>query len=277
MKFKTIFFLAVFALTTIISQPVHAGVRISCSMYPVYDFARAVAHSSADVSLIIRPGTEPHEFEPSPRDIKTLNDSDVFIFTGKLMEQWAEKISSSLANTLVIDASEGIEFTGNDPHVWLDLSLAQKMIQNIALGLSRADPEHSQEYHRNADAYCAQLADLDAKFMTLPKNKTLVFAGEFSYAYFVKRYGFEYVSAYDGEHEPGVKRMAEIIRLIRANGAKYVLSDVPFTRVTRAISEQTGAKILPFSSAHNVQDTSRTFLEIMNDNFSHLAGILLND
>ena len=256
------------------TQSASAGLKISCSMFPVYDFARAVAGDLAEVTLILKPGTEPHEFEPSPRDIKVLNDSDVFIFTGKLMEEWADKLSGTLSHTRIIDASDGIAIVDNDPHIWLDLELAQRMIRNICDGLVSADPEHADTYTRSAEDYCSRLAALDSKFAGLSRDNTLVFAGEFSCGYFVRRYGFDYVSAYDGENEPGIKRMAEILKHIREHHTRYILSDTPITQITRSISEQTGAEILTFSTAHVVQDTSRTFLEIMSDNFTNTAKVL---
>ena len=278
MKFNTIkIFLAVLSLTLITPSYAYAGLKISCSMFPVYDFTRAVtAGTSSDVRLILKPGTEPHEFEPSPMDVKALNDSDVFVFTGRQMEHWADRIADTLTDTLIVDASNGIALTGSDPHIWLDLSLAQKMIYHITESLCNADPAHSSAYTHNAAEYCAKLAELDEKFAALPKNPTLVFAGEFSCGYFIRRYGFGYVSAYEGENEPGVRRMAEIIRHIQANHTKYILSDLPVSRVTESISEQTRTEILPFFTAHMLQDTSRTFLQIMADNFANLAR-LLND
>ena len=273
MKLKTLIFLTVYSFTLITSQA-EARLKISCSMFPVYDFARAVAGDLAEVTLILKPGTEPHEFEPSPRDIKALNDSDVFVFTGKLMEQWADRLSSTLVSTRIIDASDGITIIDNDPHIWLDLSLAQRMIQNIAQGLCLADSEHSETYTRNAEEYCSRLADLDSRFQALPKTRTLVFAGEFACGYFVRRYGLNYVSAYDGENEPGIKRMADILKHIRENRTRYILSDTPITRITQSISEQAGTEILTFSTAHNIQDLSQTFLEIMADNFSNTAKVL---
>ena len=272
---KATIFLAVFSLTLTTPPYSYAGLKISCSMFPVYDFTRAVtAGTSADVSLILRPGTEPHEFEPSPMDVKALNDSDVFVFTGRQMEHWAERIASTITNILIVDASNGIPLTDNDPHIWLDISLAQKMIYNITESLCNADPEYSAAYTHNAALYCSKLAELDEKFSALPKNRTLVFAGEFSCGYFVRRYGFEYISAYEGENEPGIKRMAEIIRHIQENRTKYILSDLPVSRVTESISEQTNTEILPFSTAHTVQDISQTYLQIMTDNFANLARIL---
>ena len=276
-KIRTITFLAVFSLILTAPSYAYAGLKISCSMFPVYDFTRAVtAGTSSDVRLILKPGTEPHEFEPSPMDVKALNDSDVFVFIGRQMEHWADRIASTISNTLIVDASNGMALTGSDPHIWLDLSLAQKMIYNITESLCNADPAHSGTYTHNAAEYCAKLADLDEKFAALPKNRTIVFAGEFSCGYFLRRYGFDYVSAYEGENEPGLRRMAEIIRHIQENHTKYILSDLPISRVTEAISEQTRTEILPFSTAHTVQDTSQTYLQIMIGNFANLAR-LLND
>ena len=274
MRLKTIIFLAVFSLTLTTSYA-HAGLKISCSMFPVYDFTRAVTGSSADIRIILKPGTEPHDFEPSPMDIKALNDSDVFVFTGRHMEHWADRIAGTITNTLIVDASNGIHLTAeNDPHIWMDLSLAQRMIYNITEALCSADPGNSAKYTHNAAEYCAQLAELDEKFAALPKNRTLVFAGEFSCVYFVRRYGFEYVSAYEGENEPGIKRMAEIIRHIQENHVRHILSDLPISLVTQSISKQTRTEILPFFTAHTAQDTSRTFLQIMADNFTNLARFL---
>ena len=272
MKTKTIFFLALISLT--ITSCAHAGLNISCSMFPVYDFARQITGGLAEVSLILKPGTEPHEFEPSPLDVKAINDSDVFVFTGKMMEHWAARIAGTLSDTNIVDASENISLTDNDPHIWLDLSLAQKMIYNILQGICNADPENSKAYIHNAAEYCASLAELDEKFAALPKDKALVFAGEFSCAYFVRRYGFDYISAYDGENEPGIKRMSEIIRYLRDEHTKYILSDVPVTRVTQAIADQTGTEILTFSTAHNVPDTSQTYLQIMTGNYANVSRIL---
>ncbi|MBQ7154424.1 MAG: zinc ABC transporter substrate-binding protein [Synergistaceae bacterium] len=271
MKFTTIIFLALFTLT---ASQANAGLKVSCSMFPVYDFTREITAGQAEISLILKPGTEPHDFEPSPRDIKALHDSDVFVFTGPQMEHWAERIADSLTGTRIADASHGISLTGNDPHIWLDLDDAQKMVRNILAVLCCADPENADTYTSNAEAFCSKLADLDAKFMTMAKNKPLVFTGEFSYGYFVRRYGFDYVSAYDGENEPGIKRMADIIRYIREHKSRFVLADdPPLSQVTLSISEQTGAEILTFSSVHNVRP-GKTFLQVMADNLAAITRFL---
>ena len=73
-------------------------------------------------------------------------------------------------------------------------------MDNIASGLSTADPEHADLYAKNAEAYKARLAELDAEFASIVKkgrHRTLVFGGRFAYLYFLKHYGLNYVTAYD--------------------------------------------------------------------------------
>lgn len=270
MKIKTLFFLATLSLTT---STAYANISVICSLFPVYDFTREITRDLADVKLLMRHSTEPHEYEPSPLDIKALNDSDVLVFTGRNMEYWVDSLSATLTHTLIIDASEGIELVNGDPHVWLDLSLAQRMIQNIASGLCTADPEHSDDYTHNAEAYCSRLAELDGKLSRL--SGTLVFGGEFSHGYFVRRYGLDFISAYDGENEPSVRKLAEVLKYIREHNTRYIFADAfGVSSITRSISEQTGAEILTFNTAHVVSDDNTTFLGIINDNYTNITKAL---
>ena len=93
----------------------------------------------------------------------------------------------------------------------------------------------------------------------------------------MRRYGFEYLSAFEGENEPSVKRMAEIIRHIQEHKERYIFTDInePST-VAREISTQTGAEILTFGTGHMIPDTDITFLQIMTDNYNHI-GEAMND
>lgn len=267
MKFRTAFFLALFLFTASNAQ---AGISVTCTIFPVYDFTREITKGLADVKLLIH--GEVHEYEPSPMDIKALNDSDIFIFTCRQLEQWTERIANSLEHTAVIDASTNIKLYDNDPHIWLDMSLAKIMIQNITNGLCCADAEHADEFRANAEEYVRKLSGLDSKFMAVKKNKALVFAGEFSYGYFIRRYGFDYVSAYEGENEPSVRRMAEVMKYIREHGTRYIFADSNgVSGITNEIADETGAKILTFSTAHSVMSDDITFIEIMNANYSNIA------
>ena len=274
MKLRIFFLTLIFIL---ILQFTCYGMSITCSLFPVYDFAREIAGDEADVHLLLKPGVEPHEFEPTPLDIKILSNSDVFIFTGEQMEQWATRLP--IDKSKIIDASEGIEIFNNDPHIWLDLNNAQRMVKNIADGLSKTMPEKSEIFNLNAENFCEKLAELDEKFVSLNKNKTLIFAGEFAFNYFVRRYGFDFISAYDGENEPSIKRMAEILKFIKDNNAKFILADsFEISAITKSIAEQTGTEILFFDSCEKISQKSfesgLTFLKIMQANYEALRKFI---
>lgn len=84
--------------------------QIITTLFPQYDFARQIAGDLAEVTLLLPPGTEAHTYEPSPADIIKIQKSDVFIYTGKYMERWAEGIIGGLdqTKTHVLDVSEGV-------------------------------------------------------------------------------------------------------------------------------------------------------------------------
>lgn len=269
---KRVIIIISFLLITI--STAHAKILITCSSFPVFDFAREIAGDHANIKLLLRPGMEPHEFEPSTRDILILNESDIFIYTGPELEHWAGKISHSLSKTFIINASQNIELINNDPHIWMDMQRASQMTRNILAGLLKVDPDNAENYNENAQKFLSKLSELDSDFMSLPRNKTLVFAGEFACKYFIERYKFKYISAYDGENEPGIKRVAGIIKFIRENGTKYILADkFGISQITRSISNETDTKILIFNTAHTSSEDD-SFLEIMSGNLDSLKTIL---
>lgn len=112
--------------------------QIITTLFPQYDFARQIAGDLAEVTLLLPPGTEAHTYEPSPADIIKIQKADVFIYTGKYMERWAEGIIGGLdqTKTHVLDVSEGVSLVEEaeepghteedsaahthqlDPHIW---------------------------------------------------------------------------------------------------------------------------------------------------------------
>jgi len=280
MKFKLK--LAIIVLFSIINaitaSTAFADCNVICSSFPVYDMARAIIGSHGHVSLLLK-GTEIHDYEPSAGDIRKINDYDAFIYTGKYLEPWAKKISNSInKDVAVIDASHNITLIDNDPHIWLDGINSAFMVMNIFMGLIQLDREHSksEEFSENMRAYLEKLSELDGEFMGLSRGKTLVFAGEFSLGYFMRRYGFEYISAYDGENEPSARRLAQVIKFIRDNKVKYIFSDYEVSAITRSISEQTGAEILIFNTGHNANEFD-DMIDIMQANLSNLKKALDDD
>ena len=83
--------------------------KIVATLFPQYDFARQIAGDYADVTLLLPPGMESHSYDLRPADMIEIRESDMFIYTGKYMEVWAQTIIDSLDDSvMVVDVSDGI-------------------------------------------------------------------------------------------------------------------------------------------------------------------------
>lgn len=273
-------------------------IKITASLFPQYDFAKQIAKDKADIMLILPPGTESHSFDPSPSDMIKILESDIFLYTGKDMEPWSDKIISSVKNNdlSVVDVSKGIPFCENihnhenknhthehkyDPHIWMDPILAIKMVENIEEILCLKDPKNAEFYKSNATNYKNLLISLDKQIeetVQSSKRKAIVFAGRFAHLYFINRYGLEYKAAFDScstESEPSVKRMAKIISFINEHEIPYVYyEELTEPKIANSLAEQTGVKPLKFSTIHNISkeqmDSGITYIDLMKENLHNL-------
>jgi zinc transport system substrate-binding protein len=269
---------------------------IVATLFPLYDFAKNIAGHKADVSLLLPPGVEPHNFEPKPENILKINRSGVFIYTGRHMEPWAEKILKGVANKdlVIVDSSKGItliEESGMDhkhsggkdmdPHIWLDFSNAQKMIDNMLEGFIKADASNADEYRKNAEQYKAVLSSLDNKFregLASCGTKYFIHGGHYAFGYMAKRYGLSYISAYRGfspDSEPSAKRLAEMAKNMKKHNIRHVFyEELVSPRVADTIAKEAGAVLLMLHAAHNITkeelDGGATFIGLMEQNLANL-------
>jgi zinc transport system substrate-binding protein len=277
------------------------------TLFPLYDFTKNIVVDKALVTLLLPPGVEAHSFEPKAGDVLKVNTADLFIFTGKFMEPWADNLLKGVDNKklLVVDASKGIALVegenghrhsqGNgkkhndlghnshgkiDPHIWLDLGMAQKMVTNILEALEARDPSNKDFYKKNADAYIMKLVDLDTQytkgFLTCKKN-LFVHGGHFAFNYLAKRYNLQYISAYHGspDSEPSPKQIISMKKKMQENNIQYVYyEELVAPRLANVLAQETGARLMKLHGAHNVskEDFERdiSFLAIMEENLKNL-------
>ena len=280
-------------------QPQDGRLRIVASLFPQYDFARQVAGDCAQVELLLPPGVESHSFEPTPADMIRIHQADLFLYTGRYMEPWAQQIIDGLeGDTRVVDVSEGIQLDredhdpgehgheghdhgGFDPHIWTSPVNAKQMVENIAQALMEADPAHAQLYRANADAYQARLDGLDAQFRKIVakgEHREIVFGGRFALHYFAKEYGLSYLAAFDScshESEPSARTVARIVDEVTSKGIPVIYyEELVDPKVARVLAEETGAKPLLLHSCHNLSRdelaAGETYLTLMEQNAENL-------
>lgn len=273
-------------------------IYILTTLFPLYDFAKNIGKDKVKVELLLPPGAEAHSYEPKPEDILKIHKADIFIYTGKYMEPWAEKIIKSVDNKklIVIDASYGINevieheshedkvhrHDGKiDPHIWLDFDNAKIMVDNILAGIVSADELNKKFYEENASFLKEILRKIDQDYRNgLSSCKTRYFfhAGHFAFGYLAKKYNLEYISAYPGvspEEEPTPRRVGEMVQKIKKYKVKYIFyEELTVPRIANVLSKETGATLLRINPAHNLSkedlEKGTTYIDIMENNLRQL-------
>ncbi len=269
---------------------------IVCTLFPQYDFAKQIVGSTADITLLLTPGTDSHSYDPSPADMVKINECDLFVYTGELMEPWAAQVIETLPETVrVIDVSDGLELSAAkhdkaqgdehehsaDPHVWTNPRNAVKITQRIADMLCEIAPDNTDEYVTAANEYIAELTELDSELEEAVKAtsyKKIVVCDRFSMHYFCERYGLEYIAALDScteNTEPSPSVIVQITGEVEENNIPVVFaSELSNRKVADAVALQTGAKVLELHSCHNLSAedfaAGETYLSLMQRNLQNL-------
>lgn len=286
------------------------GPVIVATLFPQYDFARAIVGEYGTVRLLLEPGMESHSFDPTTADMKEINQADLFLYTGPELETWVAQMEDSFSSRLsMVNLSENLmdeleaaaqeeesreeaDFgeTGHhheiEPHIWTDPVYAMEMVRQICDAVCGLDPEHADIYKKNTEDYLAKLEDLDKAFREAAANgvrKEVVHGGRFALYYFAKRYGLTFYAAYDSceaQMEPSAKTVAKLIETVQKEKIPVVFyEELVDPKVARSISEETGAKLLLLHSCHNVSkeefEAGVTYLELMQKNAENLR-IALN-
>ena len=267
-------------------QTTDGKLRVVASFYPLYDFAKNVGGNKIDVSNVTPAGAEPHDFEPSAKVLAQAQKSDVFIYNGGQLEPWTAGFLHDFAG-ISVKSSAGISLqTTNDsgqkvldPHFWLDPVLAQKIVNNIRDGLTKADPSDKSYFAKNAMVYNAQLAELDGEFragLAVCQTRQII-TSHAAFGYLGKRYGLD-VSSIAGitpDQEPSASKLAELAQLVKSKNIHYVFFEsLVSPRLADTIAAETGAKTLAFDPLEGLSDADqkqgKNYISVQRQNLANL-------
>ena len=258
-------------------------IQVSVTFDALAEFTSAVGKDLVEVKTIIPNGMEPHDFEPKAADITALSNADVFVYNGLGMESWVEESLNASPNTsrIVVIASDGCDPLTNseeesrehgtyDPHLWLSISGAKIQVQNIADGLSKADPANESFYQENAATYIAELDSLfteyKSKFDRLP-NKSFV-TGHAAFHYFCRDFGLAQNSVEDvfAEGEPSTRQLAELVEYCKEHNVTTIFAeDMASPEISQTLATEVNAKVETIHTMESSED-GITYLERMEDN-----------
>lgn len=273
---------------TLHAEPAPGTLRVLASFYPIYIATLNVAHDVPGVTVENLTGPQTgclHDYQASPRDLKVIASADLFVINGAGMEAFIDKAVRQAPKLTVLDASRGIPLIkghgadGDNPHVWVSISLAIKQVQNIADGLAKADPAHATQYAKNAAAYIAQLDDLrtrmHAGLKTLKSRDIITFHEAFPY--FAQEFDLHLAAVVEREpgSEPSAKELMQTITLVRQSGIKALFVEPQYpTKAADLIARDTGAKVYILDPAVTGPLTRDAYLTIMALNLQTLQAAL---
>lgn len=260
-------------------------VKVVTTFYPVYEFTKGVVGNDGEVTMLMKAGTEPHDFEPSTKDVKKIQDSGAFIYMDDNMETWIPEVKKSIKSKNV----DYIEGTGDmilaagsesehehehegedkhkndheehgeeghshafDPHVWLSPYRSITVVENIRESLSKKYPDKSETFKKNADAYIAKLKKLDSEYASqLGNAKTKSFVTQHAaFGYLALDYGLNQVSinGVSAENEPSAKRIGELSKYVKKYNIKYIyFEENASNKVAKTLADEAGVKAVVLS------------------------------
>lgn len=283
-------------------------IKIVTTIFPYYDFSRAVVGNDENIHLLINPGGEIHSYEPTPADIIEIQKADVFIYNGGENDAWVDEILKTIdtSNLTVIkmmdyvdvfeeedeyiytehqehdEDEEEIEY---DEHIWTSPKNAVKLVKTISEKLINIDEKNKEMYEENAENYIKEIENIDNEIQQIVDNsdtKLLIFGDRFPFRYFVEQYGLKYRAAFSGcssETEPSAGTVAKLITEIKENNIPVVLYiELSSKKVANTLSEETGARVMCLQSCQSVSkedfDIGKTYVSIMKENIETLKVAL---
>ena len=248
----------------------------------IADLAKNVAGDAADVVSITRPGSEIHNYQPTPRDLIRVRDADVVLWNGLGLERWFEKFISRVKNATDVVVSAGVEplpirdgpySDQPNPHAWMSPDDVSIYIRNIEQALSTADPDNAALYKANAEAYLEEIASvalsITERLNTVPEDKRWLATTEGAFSYLAREFGLQeiYLWPINADAQGTPQQVRSMIDAVRENDIPVVFSESTLSdKPAKQIARDTGAAyggVLYVDSLSEPDGAVPTYLDLL--------------
>ncbi|MBI3337531.1 MAG: zinc ABC transporter substrate-binding protein [Candidatus Staskawiczbacteria bacterium] len=254
-------------------------IQVSASFYPLYFFARQIGGDKANVINITPAGAEPHDYEPTAKDIAQIENSKLVVLIGEGFEPWGSNIKQNLDSKNTIILTVGEENNTTDPHIWLNPQLAKEIVDKITNGFAQIDPENTGYYQTNADIFKNELNNLDVEYkqgLADCEEKNII-TSHSAFGYLAADYGFNQVSiaGLSPDAEPSSQQLANIVNFAKENNVKYIFFEsLVSPKLSDTIANEVGAKTMvlnPIEGLTNEEvSQGKSYFTEMRNNLDNL-------
>lgn len=270
------------------------------SFYPLFDLTSKIGGERVKVINLTPYGVDPHEFEPSLRDISNTERANIFLYNGAGLDPWAEKKEKELEEkgVVVLNMSSCFDLLEEDdddhdedenhrheedPHIWLDPLMMKEMVNIILNSLIEIDPHGEEYYRKNAKEAIFLFEELDQEYQDGLGNCRLnsVVISHASIGYLAERYNFEMIaiSGISPIEEPSAKKMAEITDMVKERKINHIFFETTIpSNLAEIIAKETGAEVLVFNPVASLTkkeiEEEKDYFSVMRDNLTKLKTAL---
>ncbi len=270
-----------------------ADLKVASLSTVTTDLAHQIGGTNVTVVAIIRPGTDPHEFEPTTGDVRNVADADLVLLTGKGLEGYLSKleeaaggdakfvnVGQSIPSLTLEEEGRSVE----DPHWWHSVANMKRATRVVAAAFAKADPAHATDYEGNASSYLATLEELErwirVQLAVIPRDKRKLVTTHDALGYLAHDYGFTIhpVKGISTADDPSSRHVKEVIAVIKEQGVNAVfMESIGNPRALRQISSETGARAGGTLYSDGLGDTeANTYESMMRHNISTIVDGLKN-
>ncbi len=261
--------------------------RVVTSFYPLYIMALNITDGVDGIQVDNMAGQQAgclHDYQLQSKDMKNIEQADVYVINGAGMEGFMDKVTAQLPNLKVVDSSESIPFIEDEsgepnPHLWVSISNYIQQVDNIEKGLSAADPKNSGAYRKNAQEYMARLSilrdQMHKELSGITQRDIITFHEAFPY--FAQEFDLNIVQVINREpdSQPSARELAETIRLIRSTGVKAVFAEPQYPKsAANIVAKESGAEVYTLDPAVTGPDNKNAYLDAMQKNLAVLKKAL---
>lgn len=287
------------------ATPAERRVVVVVSLPIFASLVEAVGGELVEVKALMPPGTDPHTYQPSPRDVAPLAEADLVVYNGGDLEPWMERqleAVGSRARVLVL--SEGLESLAAvahdenghahddeheeenghahehdhavNPHFWLDPEFAVIYVERIADALAALDPAYAEAYRANAARYIDEIRAFDewakAQIETIPPERRKLVTFHDAFPYFAAHYGLEVVGVVTPSpgREPSPQEVARLVEQIRRQGVPAIFVEPQFNpKLAETIAREAGVRVLELYS--DAAPEGMDYLGMMRQNVTNVV------
>jgi zinc transport system substrate-binding protein len=255
-------------------------VRVAAAFLPMADVARIVGGAHVDVQTLTPEGVDPHELALDATRSQQARNADVLIYLSHGFQPALSALVSE-ARGRPVDALAGLPVVGDDPHVWLDPVLLQRIVVKVEGALARADPAHRGDYAANSRRYRGELGRLDQRLSRglAECDRNILVTSHAAFLYLASRYRLEQeaIGGASPASAPTPARLSELTTLVKDAGVTTIFTEPLVTGgPAAALAQETAAKtaVLDPIEGHTAAAPPSTYIQSMNRNLATLRAAL---